>query len=154
MTAPGVVTVFVLPFLPAERPVPSPGLRHAVAAYLERRRIIGTRIEVAGPEYVAVTVRATVEAVAGARPSEVSAAITEALGEFFHPLRGGPDRSGWPFGRDVYRSEVLQVIDDTPGVAHVLTLELAENDGAPTCGNLCIGPMGLVDAAAFEIDVR
>ncbi len=154
LTAPGVVTVLVLPFLPADRPVPTAGLRYAVATYLERRRIIGCRVEVAGPVYVTVTVRASIEAVAGARPADVQAAISRALDAFFHPLHGGPDGTGWPFGRDVYRSEVLQVIDDVPGVAHVVTLDLAEEGSGPTCGNVCIGPAGLVDAGTYEIDVR
>ena len=35
---------------------------------------------------------------------------------FFDPLKGGPDGTGWPFGRDVYVSEVYQKIDTLPGV--------------------------------------
>jgi len=152
--APGVVTVLVLPFLPADRPVPGRGLRHAVAAYLNRRRVIGTRIEVTGPQYVPVTVRATVQAEPGTPAADLAGAVRSALDRFLHPLTGGPDGSGWPFGRDVYRSEVLTVIDDLPGVAHVVALELVAADGAVSCANLCVGPLGLVDAGAHEIDVR
>jgi predicted phage baseplate assembly protein len=153
LTAPGVVTVLVLPFLPAGRPAPSPGLRQAVAAYLNRRRTVGTRVEVAGPVYVTVSVRATVQACPNARRGEVEGAVRAALDRFFHPLTGGPDGTGWPFGRDVYRAEVLQVIDEVPGVAHVLALELVGNGGEPTCGNLCLGPTGLVRAGSLEVDV-
>ena len=40
-----------------------------------------------------------------------------------------------------------------PGVAHVLSLELIKDDEPPSCGNLCLGPTGLVDAGAHEITV-
>lgn len=38
------------------------------------------------------------------------------LHQFFDPLEGGPAGTGWPFGRDVYVSEVYQKIDTLPGV--------------------------------------
>jgi predicted phage baseplate assembly protein len=152
--APGVVTVIVLPHLPADRPTPRPGLRHAVAAHLDRRRVIGTRIEVTGPQYVPVIVRATVRAVAGTRTDELAGAVRDALNRFLHPLVGGPDGTGWPLGRDVYRSEVLAVIDEVARVEHVDALELVSGDGAVSCENVCIGPLGLVDAGPHEIDVR
>jgi predicted phage baseplate assembly protein len=154
LTAPGVVTVLILPHLPARRPAPTPGLRRTVAGYLNRRRVVGTRVEVAGPDYVTVTVRATVAPAAGVPPADLPPAVRAALDRFFDPLTGGPDATGWPFGRDVYRAEVLTVIDEVPGVAQVLALELIADDGAPRCGNLCLGPTGLVDSGPHEIDVR
>jgi hypothetical protein len=48
--------------------------------------------------------------------------IQENLRAFFDPLRGGPEDQGWPFGRDVYASEVYQVIEQTSGVDHVEAL--------------------------------
>ena len=45
----------------------------------------------------------------------------------------GRTGDGWPFGRDVVRSEVLQVIDDVPGVDHVVRLELRGPCGV-SCG--------------------
>ena len=52
----------------------------------------------------------------------------------------------------VVRSEVLQVIDAVPGVDHVLDLELVDEDGA-SCGNLCLGPAGLVVSGVHRIEV-
>lgn len=152
-SAPGVVTVLVLPSLPARRPVPSAALQQAVAAYLTRRRVVGTRVVVAGPTYRVVSVRARVQP----RPRVDAAALRErlrrSLDRFFDPLVGGPEGAGWPFGRDVYRSEVLQLIDETPGVENVISLELLGEGGEPQCGNLCIGPTGLVESGHHEIEV-
>ena len=39
----------------------------------------------------------------------------------------GPDtseRQGWPFGRNVYISELYQVIEETAGVDHVESLDM------------------------------
>ncbi|GGN58762.1 putative baseplate assembly protein [Actinoplanes lobatus] len=152
LTAPGVVTVVVLPSLPRERPAPTAGLLRAVRAHLETRRIVGTRIEVAAPTFTQVSVRATVTARADVPGDGLPRSVSTALDAFFDPLTGGPDGAGWPFGRDVYRAEILAVVDRVPGVAHVLALELV-SQGA-TCGDVCVGPTGLVASGPHEIDVR
>ena len=155
LQAAGVVTVIVVPFLPLRRPFPSAGTRRAVARFLAPRRLIGTRIVVAGPEYLEIAVRASVQPFPGADPAALRERIIAALDRFFHPLTGGPDGQGWPLGRDVYRSEVLQLLDEVPGVDHVLSLELLSGCGChgPVCGNVCVGPLGLVASGRHEITV-
>lgn len=152
--APGVVTVFVLPYLPAGRPMPSRGLLAAVAGHLGRRRVLGTRVEVAAPTYFEVRVRTRVHACPGVDPVALAARLRERLDRFFHPLDGGPEGGGWPFGRPVYGSEVYQVLDETAGADHVLGLELIGADGEPRCDNLCLPPAGLPAAGAHEIEVE
>ncbi len=151
--APGVVTVIIVPHLPARRPVPSAGLRRTVAAYLRRRKTLGTRVEVVGPCWVEVAVRTRVRACAGTGAGDLEARLRAALDRFFDPLTGGPEGGGWPFGRDVYRSEILQALDETPGVDHVLALELIDGNGNAACGNLCVPACGLVAAAGHDIEI-
>jgi predicted phage baseplate assembly protein len=153
LKAPGIVLLIILPSLPAGRPVPGAGLKRAVSRYINRRRVIGTRVEVVGPTYLEVAVRARVKALDGASRAGVRQKIVEALNGFFDPLRGGPEGKGWPFGRDVYRSEVLQVIDEVAGVDHVFTMDLIAEGCEPQCGNVCLGPTWLVAAGRHEIEV-
>ncbi len=172
LKAPGIITLIIVPYLPENRPTPSRELRGRVAAYLHRRRVLGTRVEVVGPEYTEVSVRARVRACAGTSRSRLAGAIRDALDDLFHPLTGGPrneslpeteradrpdlakrEEIGWPFGRDVYRSEVLQVIDETDGTDHVLSLEFTVHGGGCTCGNVCISSNGLVASGTHEIEV-
>jgi hypothetical protein len=47
-----------------------------------------------------------------------------ALTRFLHPLTGGPEGKGWPFGRDVYLSDVVAVLERVPGVDYVSKLSL------------------------------
>jgi hypothetical protein len=155
LQATGVVTVIVLPFLPQRKPSPSAGTRRAVMRFLSRRRLIGTRVVVVGPRYLEVAVRAKVRALSGVDPVGLRERIVAAVDRFFHPLTGGPDGKGWPLGRDVYRSEVLQVLDEVPGVDHVLSLEFVAGCGChgPVCGNVCVGPIGLVASGSHEIAI-
>jgi hypothetical protein len=154
LKAPGMITLIILPDMPGSRPTPSLGLKRAVAAYLNRRRLIGTRVEVVGPTYVEVTVRAVVRASAGVDKGALNRRIVDALNGFFDPLHGGPDHGGWPFGRDVYRSEVLQVIDETVGVDHILDLGLFTQNCEPRCGNVCLAPTWLVASGQHQIRIQ
>jgi hypothetical protein len=54
--------------------------------------------------------------------------VEQALAGFLHPLTGGPEGVGWPFGRDVYLSDVAAALERTPGVDYVVELSLLLND--------------------------
>ena len=151
--APGMITVIVLPFLPPGSPMPTAGLLRAVATYLRPRRVIGTRVEVVGPTYLDVAVQATVQSKITTKRASLQQAIITALNNFLDPLIGGPDGTGWPFGRDVYRSEIMKVIDAVPGVDYVASLALLADCGQPQCGNVCLGPTWLVAAGTHQITV-
>jgi predicted phage baseplate assembly protein len=151
--APGIITLIILPYLPVTRPMPSAGLIQAVLRYINRRRVIGTRVEVIGPTYREITVRATVQAFPGVNIRDVQERILAALKHFFDPLPSA-ESAGWEFGRDVYRSEVLQLLDGTPGLDHVDTMELLADGGEPQCGNVCLPPNGLVFEGKHRITVN
>ena len=157
LEASGTVTLVIVPALPRQRPSPSPGLLRAVRRWVDRRRVLCTRVVVVGPSYLDVSVRATVRALRSADADRVRAAVASALDGFLDPLTGGPAGRGWPFGRDVYRSEILQVIDAVPGVDHVLALSLAGRAGdearEAASDKLCLPPTWLVSPAAHAIDV-
>ncbi|MER7000535.1 baseplate J/gp47 family protein [Streptomyces sp. NPDC000410] len=134
LRAAGCVTVVVVPRLPPQRPEPTPGLLDAVRRWLDAHRIIGTRVFVIGPRYLRVS--ATVSAVL--RPDTDRAAalrsVHAALDRFLHPVTGGPRGTGWPFGRDVHRSEVMQVLDEVPSVDHIVGLSFAADQDAQAEG--------------------
>ena len=151
--AAGVVTVILVPAMPVARPYPSPGLIRAVTDYLNPKRTIGTRVAVTGPSYLEVKVQARVRVYPGASKTQVRQAVLTALNAFLDALTGGPDGNGWPFGRDVYRSEVMQTINGTPDVDRVETLALFADGCGPYCGNICLRPEWLVTPGAHEIEV-
>jgi uncharacterized phage protein gp47/JayE len=149
----GTVALVIVNELPQSRPHPSDGLLEAVARFIEPRRTIGTRLVVIGPSYLEITVNAIVRAKRGAHTATTYQDIMYALDRFLDPLVGGTSGLGWPFGRDVFRSEILHIIDTVAGVDHVLDLELLSDQGDQTCGNICVPPTYLVTPGAHEIGV-
>jgi len=63
-----------------------------------------------------------------ASAERVRAQIAERLSSYVHPLSGGPDGAGWPFGRDLYLSEVLTIIQSVSGVEFVQDATLYQVD--------------------------
>lgn len=114
------------------RPQPSFELRRQVHEFLTARMpasVVG-QLSVVRPTYLEVGIVAVIvpKRLEGAGP--LLNAVTEALQRFLHPLHGGPEGNGWPFGRDVYLSDVAALLESVPGVDYVKTLELILN-GTP-----------------------
>ncbi len=70
-----------------------------VYLYLEKRRLLTTRLLVIPADYQTVKVISTVIINPEYLRSTVEKAVSTAIDSFFHPLNGGPDSTGWPFGR-------------------------------------------------------
>ncbi|MDK0523818.1 putative baseplate assembly protein [Streptomyces sp. ML-6] len=131
----GAVRVLVVPDavpdeggnLRFEQLIPSESVLSAVAARLDERRLVGTRLVVEPPAYQGVTVVARLVASGG----DVDRVRTEALAALFRhidPLRGGAEGTGWPFGRPVQYGEVFAVLQNVPGVGLVEEVRLFPAD--------------------------
>lgn len=126
----GAVTVVVLPNSPLPRPQPDTEQLRALCAWLEPHRLVTTELHLAGPAYTTLTrLAARVGVRAGYDLAEVAEALYQALLDFFHPLRGGPDGCGWPFGYDILHGDVYDVMLAVPGVHRVRELAI-ELEGA------------------------
>jgi hypothetical protein len=123
----GTVRLIIVPLSEELQPSLSQGLVRQVKDYINTRaRRIGTaNLSVIGPKYVVVSVEAIVFPERLEEADLVRRRVRENLTAFFHPLFGGPDRTGWEFGRDVYVSEVCKVIEDTEGVHHAEDVALS-----------------------------
>jgi hypothetical protein len=153
LDASGVVTVVILPDMPVPKPQPTRGLLDVVKKYLNRRRMVCTRIEVVGPEYLEVQVIASVKLQTGANGQRVRTGIVQTLNTFLDPRVGGPHGLGWPFGRAVYRSEILDQIASVHGVNYVLSLSLRPGSGHAQCGDLRLCPWWLVTPGNHQLEV-
>jgi predicted phage baseplate assembly protein len=127
-----VVRLVVLPALPGEpsEPVPfvalqpRPEVLATIATYLDERRVLGTRLLIEPPGYRWVRAVATVRLGPLADPDRVTQDALGALYRHLHPLRGGLDGSGWPFGRAVQAGELLAAVQRVPGVEAVEEMRL------------------------------
>jgi hypothetical protein len=132
MPAPAHVSVVALPE-PAGTDVlavPAPEFLDAVGAFLAPRLLLTTRMHVVGPEYVDVAVSADLALRADAPAADALAAARSALQRSLDPLTGGPDGDGWPFGRDVFCSDVYSAVDTVALVDYVESVRLTGPDGA------------------------
>ncbi|OHV25741.1 putative baseplate assembly protein [Parafrankia soli] len=91
----------------------------AIRGYLDARRVVGVRVSVEPPRYVGVTVVARLRCAATAHPDRVREDALTALYRFLNPVSGGPDGTGWPFGRAVHVGDVFGVLQAVSGVAYV-----------------------------------
>jgi len=119
--------IVIIPKGDEEKPMPTPGLMRTVKSYLLERSlnsIFSNDIEVSGPCYkeVRVTVQVVPVSIGAAGPLERE--VTKRLKEYLHPLKGGPDREGWRFVRDVHISDIYSLLEGIEGVDHVENLEL------------------------------
>ena len=62
---------------------------------------------------------ARIRASARANPTRLGRDAVTALYSYIDPLTGGPDGSGWPFGRPVHVGEVYSVLQRVHGVEYV-----------------------------------
>lgn len=122
----GLVGLIVVPRSAEAKPVPSLELLYRVKSYLEERTSPAVDLWVVGPDWLEVTVDAEVAPRVLEAATDVQTAVLERLAGFLHPLTGGPDGEGWAFGRKPYRSDLYALIEGTPGVDHVLRLQVTE----------------------------
>jgi hypothetical protein len=129
---PGAVTLFVVPQSTEPRPMPALSLLRDVRQFLLARMPVGARagLVVEPPRYQLVGVEASIAVLAGREAGAVREAVIRALAAFLHPLTGGPGGSGWPFGRDVFLSDIAAMLEETDGVDYVQTLMLVSNGNA------------------------
>jgi predicted phage baseplate assembly protein len=143
--APGCVTVVVVPRCRLPAPRPSAALLEAVRRYVEPRRLATSEVHVIAPCYRRVAVSATLHLACDVDPDALRTLALARIDAFFDPLTGGPDAAGWPIGRAVYRSEILALLADLPGVTHVTALSLrGRGDAEPRCDNVELCPNELV----------
>jgi hypothetical protein len=151
---PGAVTVVIVPESDAPNPTPSDATIRTVCAYLNERRLLTTELFVVAPTYNKVEIHAALVAGNQADLGQVQTDAIDAMISYFHPLRGGEDGRGWPFGGAIYFSRVFQRLLQGAGVQRVesvvILLDGVEN---PICQDVVIPPGVLLYSDTHTIDV-
>lgn len=121
---PGTVTVVIVPDSDAPNPTPSEATRRIVCQHLEQHRLLTTEVFIIAPTYRLVRVEADIAVAASADLAEVKHGVEEILTRYFHPLDGGNDGAGWPFGGEIFYSSVVRVLLQVPGVERIRNNQL------------------------------
>jgi hypothetical protein len=117
-------------------PLPGDDLRTAVDTHLESRRLLTVRQAIVSPVYVPIQAEIIIATRPDVPVGPLRTRVQRALQEYLNALTGGPERAGWPFGRDVYVSELYHLLEmEVPGVDYVpdITLSSTCPEGTPCC---------------------
>ena len=165
---PGEVVLAVLPqvessdgYVAPERLTLSAELKQAVEAHLNERRLIGTRLDVRAPSFVWVSIEAKIRVPDRSDPARVIEVRQRAeadLYRYLNPYVGGPDGTGWPFGRDLHVSELYALLQRIPGIEYVDELHISVREAgsgappAPAPSRLTLPPLGLICSDAHRVN--
>jgi len=123
---PGTVRVLLIPAVPecegyidAEQLDLTRTVREEVGAYLDERRLLGTRLEISNPHYIHVAVEVNVRTRKGYQ-QQVITDIEKSLYKYINPICGGPDGTGWPFGRSLNIPEIHTCLQ---GIQNIYDIE-------------------------------
>lgn len=128
LPAPGWVSVYIVARSEDAQPIPPLELCRATRAYLLKQApaVVGwhQHIFVGQPNYVPVSVTITVEAASIALAAQAETKTRTALGDFLHPLKGGPEGTGWEFGQGLAISALYAEIERISAVDHVISVSI------------------------------
>ncbi|ELS34354.1 MULTISPECIES: putative baseplate assembly protein [Pseudanabaena] len=105
-------------------------LRDRVLNYLDERKMLGVQIQLEQPEYVGVCVQTEVALETAYSNPQVQQDIIQKLKvmlyRFLNPITGGVNGEGWEFGRPVYPSDIVKLLQNFQGVRFLGTVQLFE----------------------------
>jgi predicted phage baseplate assembly protein len=138
--APGQVFVLVIPRLP--NPAGKLSLDQLslndeditkLTNFLNQKRLLTVRLDVRSPAYYWVSTKVQLRPAPGEDKNKVEAEVLSRLFRFLNPLTGGQNGSGWPFGRDLFVSDVYQCLQGIPNVQFIRNVEMfvSQPDGEP-----------------------
>lgn len=104
-----------------------PDILAAVQKDLEPRCLLTTHLQVAAAQFRKLKIVTTVVPLPDVRDGDLRKSVKQALQKFLAPLTSD-DKPNWPFGRNVFVSEIYQLLDQLPGVDYVYT---ASDNTAP-----------------------
>lgn len=153
---PGVITVIVVPDSDAPNPLPNETTLAAVCQHLNCFRLLTSEVHVVGPTYHLVSIEAEIVVNPADDLAVVKRAVEDRLTRYFDPLVGDEDGMGWPFGGDIFYSEVYRVVLQTPGVDRILNNNLniwLDNERQTFCRDVPIATGHLLYTEGHQISV-
>ncbi|MFQ5873058.1 MAG: putative baseplate assembly protein [Dehalococcoidia bacterium] len=160
---PGVVQLALVPALSLTEEMVTPDqlelsqeLREQVRAYLNERRLLTTVLIISEPDYQWVSVEAKIKVKPRFNAKEVCHDVERRLYRFINPLGGGAEGSGWPFGRDLFASEIYSCIQSADGVEyaeeiHIFPVDPASGERGKATQRVRIPPAGLLCSYRHEV---
>jgi predicted phage baseplate assembly protein len=120
----GAVQLLIVPRSSDRQPVPSLVLLDRVEAFIRANCVPTISVQVAGPDWVAVSITAQVIPTTMEIGDAVRTLVLQSLDRFLHPLTGGSKGRGWDFARQPHESDFYALIESLEGVDRVRSLQV------------------------------
>lgn len=109
--APAHVSVLIVPY--------TSELAGEVKQYLNKLRLLTTRVHVVAPVYLKVAVNVVVNIFVDRNETTMEEQIRKQLAAYFAPVPGDTSSQGWPFGQAIYVSGLYAFLDNIDGLDYV-----------------------------------
>lgn len=137
---PGIVKLMLIPqvdmslieqgALSPEQLAVTPMLQRQITAFLDQRRLLGTQVQCEQPDYVGVRVQTEVALEPAWQEPDAQAQLLRRLRArlytFLNPVTGGRQQQGWPIGQTLYQSDIVSLLQATPGIRYLGAVQLFE----------------------------
>jgi hypothetical protein len=126
--AEGHVSLVILPANPTvpagalgPQPSENPPQAQILRSYLDERRLLTTRLHVVGPTYTPVSAEILVARYPDVLDRDLRRQMIGVINDFLSPLPVAtlPNYPGWTFGRDVYVSELYELLEKLEGIDYL-----------------------------------
>lgn len=132
-------------------------LRKSVEKYMDDYRLLTVKLDIREPEYLWVAVEVSLSPDPNADPDRVRTEVERELYGYLNPIDGGPSGDGWPFGRDLYPSDLFARLSRVRGIQFLKDLRIylvpPKGDRKEITGALSIPIHGLLASAEHEVEV-
>ena len=137
----------------------TPRLKREVHDFLDDRRLVTAELVLGTPVYTWVSVSARVRALPHFDRTLVGMRAREALNRYIHPVVGGQEGRGWPFGRELFLGEVYALLQQVEGIEVIEEATLFHIDpytsaSGPAVTRLSPGMGGLLVSHEHRITVQ
>ena len=148
----GTVSLIIVPRSLEDKPSPGFELLGRVQDFVGSLSSPVAELIVAGPKYVRINVTVEVALTTLDGASDIKLALAQALSKYLHPLTGGPEGTGWAFGRYPQESNLYSLIEGIAGVDHVTSLTFSPTEESDEVRKA--GKYFLVYSGTHTIDLR
>ena len=99
-------------------------LTQKVQEDLAPRCLLTTRLHAVSPCYIWFLISGDIRSRSASTLDDLQNIATEELDHYFSPFQGGRDGRGWPFGRNLYLSEIVDVLERIPEVDFIENIRI------------------------------
>ncbi|MBN2444848.1 MAG: putative baseplate assembly protein [Spirochaetales bacterium] len=112
-----------------EKLIPSSELLKRIKAFLDVRKLIGTKLKVEAAAYKSITIN--LKLVFQKDISEVQILkqrVDGCIRRLLHPTMGGINGNGWPFGFSLVKNDIYNALEKVEGIYYIEEIEIIDDD--------------------------